>query len=43
MSSPFNKIGAETFLGLGGVLGKPLIEGFKNRKEQGLLKGLESN
>tara|TARA_R100001463_G_scaffold64571_1_gene117668 strand:+ start:339 stop:785 length:447 start_codon:yes stop_codon:yes gene_type:complete len=35
MSSPLNKIGAETFFGLGGVLGKPLIEGFKNRKEHG--------
>ena len=35
MSSPLNKIGVGTFLGLGGVLGKPLIEGFKNRKEHG--------
>ncbi len=35
MSSPLNKVGAEAFLGLGGILGKPLIEGFKNRKEHG--------
>ncbi len=35
MSSPLNKIGAEAFLGLGGILGKPLLKGFKNRKEHG--------
>jgi len=35
MSSPLNKVGAEAFLGLGGILGKPLLKGFKNRKEHG--------
>jgi len=35
MSSPLNKIGAEAFLGLGGVLGKKAINAFKNRKEHG--------
>jgi len=34
MSSPLNK-NPLGFLGLGGVLGKPLLEGFKNRKEHG--------
>ena len=35
MSSPLNKVGAEAFLGVGGLLGKPLLKGFKNRKEHG--------
>ena len=34
MSSPLNK-NPLGFLGVGGLLGKPLIEGFKNRKEHG--------
>ena len=36
MSSPLNKEGnALGFLGVGGLLGKPLLQGFKNRKEHG--------
>lgn len=39
MSSPIkklkNKIGAEGFLGVGGILGKKAIDAFKNRKEHG--------
>jgi hypothetical protein len=34
MSSPLN-INPLGLLGVGGVLGKPLVEGFKNRKEHG--------
>lgn len=34
MSSPLNK-NPLGFLGVGGLLGKPLLEGFKNRKEHG--------
>ena len=34
MNSPLNK-NPLGFLGVGGLLGKPLIEGFKNRKEHG--------